>query len=490
MRARKIVICFDGTGNEVGDNETNVLKLYKGLSTSQTSQQEQIVHYVPGIGTMDGPRLFGSTLRRKTKAVLGLAFGMGLEDDVLDAYRFLCRTYQNKEAKKTAADAKRSEVKALAKTLGLEKPPVPTRFEAEDDRIYIFGFSRGAYAARILAGFINNFGLVPPERLHMIAEVFRAYRAITEKPGDATDSDDTGKDTRKDTPDDAARKAENARVFKKMRQFGDVLDPDRSVSIQALCLFDTVASMARFNRPLASLWSHRSPMQLGTHANVMKNPSVRIVVHALALDERRSMFRALPWIPGPYYGNRFANDEKRRQQYVEQSWFPGYHSDIGGSPREYFSGIGKITLLWMLDRLKVLEKAAWDEDQAADPVRGDMKRFKPQHGLRLKKGYRSGYLEGGAKNRRTPAGERFARPDALAPTHPSMAPGWWPLEVLPKTTKRKKWPGRRGFGWYIPWGEPRVIPEDHNLHESVHERMRRWKFYRPVNAPLPDDLKQ
>ncbi len=466
MRARKIIICFDGTGNEVGDNETNILKLYKGLSAGRGSRQRQIMHYVPGIGTMDGPRLFGSTLRRKTKAILGLAFGKGLEDDVLDAYRFLCRTYQSKDTKKDAANAERSNLKRLARDLGAPKPPRAKLPEAEDDQIYILGFSRGAYAARILAGFINNFGLVDPERLHLIPEAFRAYRMVT------------GNDHQ--TPDDV--------VFKALRQFEQVMDPDRSVPIRALGLFDTVASMARFNRPLRNLARERSPMELATHANVMKNPSVRIVLHALALDERRSMFRALPWLPGPYFGNRFPNADKQRHQYVEQSWFPGYHSDIGGSPREYFSGIGKITLLWMLDRLAVLEKQAWEEDQMADPPAPGRHRAKPTFGLSLKQRYRRGFLEGNDTERRTPAGERFARPDALAPTHPSMKVGWWPLEILPKTTKRRTWPGRWGWGWYIPLSEPRVVPDGHEIHDSVAERMRRWKFYRPVNVPRPPDL--
>jgi len=416
MAPRRIVICFDGTGNEVGDRESNVLKLYKGLRQDDT----QIVHYVPGVGTLSGPRLFVPESWTKFKSLMGLAFGLGLEDDVLDAYRFLCRTWREVEDK------------------------------AEKDRIYIFGFSRGAYAARLLAGFLHNFGVIRPERLHLVTGAFRAYRLVT--------------DLDRATPDDI--------TFKKLRQFADVLDPDPAIPIRALGLFDTVASLARFSRPLRNLALYRSPMELGTHANVMRNRSVRIVLHAQAIDERRSMFRALPWVPSEFHGNRFKNPSEKRTQYVEQRWFPGYHSDIGGTPKESFSGIGKITLLWMLDRLAEFEDQADAEDGVEDTGT-----------LRLRPAYRKRRIEGQDRSRTNAAKERYARPHPLSPTHDSMAAAWLPLEVLPKTTKRREWPNRRGWGWYIPWSEPRVISEGHKIDQSVYDRMDLWRFYRPENVP-------
>ncbi|WP_238371206.1 T6SS phospholipase effector Tle1-like catalytic domain-containing protein [Heliomarina baculiformis] len=448
--SRRIVICFDGTGNEVGDRESNMLKLYKGL----TQGEDQITHYVPGVGTMDGPRLFGSKLINKTRSLLGLAFGMGLEDDVLDAYRFLCRTYQGRDAKQAAHRARRERLEQDARDLGVTVPDI-AEGDIDPDRIYIFGFSRGAYAARILAGFVHNFGLVAPDKLHLITGAYRAYRLVTDM--------DRGQ------PDEV--------VFKKLRQFHDVLSPDPDVPIRALGLFDTVASMARFSRPLRNLARWRSPMELATHANVMRNRSVRIVLHAQAVDERRSMFRALPWVPSSYYGNRFKQPAAKRWQYVQQRWFPGFHGDIGGTNREYYSGIGKISLLWMLDQLAEFEAQADAEDGRA-----------PLSGLSFHKGYRDDFLRGGDTKARTRAGDIYAKPDAMAPIHSSMGPGWWPLEILPKTTKRREWPSKRGFGWYIPWSEPRAIPGDHHIDDSVYERMQRWRFYRPVNVPEKDDM--
>jgi uncharacterized protein (DUF2235 family) len=460
MKARKIVICFDGTGNEVGDFQTNIIKLYNALRCDD----DQITHYVPGVGTFDEPRLFDWKWRQKARSVAGLAFGLGLEDDVLDAYRFLCRTY------KSTAQKNRdwSYEQGLKKQLGV--PGKATRPEAQKDHIYIFGFSRGAYAARILAGFIHNFGLIEPDKLHLVTGAFRAYRAVT--------------DHERDLP--------HSVTFRQLRRYEDTLKPDQSVPIRALCLFDTVSSMVGFERPLHSLVTNYSPMELRVHANVLSNPSVRIVLHALAVDERRSMFRPLLWEQRePYFGNRFRHDSMKRQQYVRQRWFPGYHSDIGGSPRERESGIGKLTLLWMLDELERQEIAADREDRTKAPPDPDRSLPLPPPGLKLNPKRRKVHFEGANPKASALDGTPYARPDAMAEIHDSMSVWWYPLEILPKSIKRRRWPGRLPvfWKWYLPLEEPRFIPEDHEIDGSVTERMARWPFYRPQNLRVkwPDD---
>ena len=454
MKSRKIVICFDGTGNEVGDYQTNIIKLYNALR----NDDEQITHYVPGVGTFDEPRLFDWKWRQKARSVAGLAFGLGLEDDVLDAYRFLCRTYKSVAQK----NKEWSFEQGLKRQLGGQKPgPRPA---AQKDRIYIFGFSRGAYAARILAGFIHNFGLIEPDKLHLVTDAFRAYRAVT----------------------DAEQGAPHAVRFRQLRRYEDTLKPDASVPIRALCLFDTVSSMVGFQRPLHSLARTYSPMELRLHANVVSNPSVRIVLHALATDERRSMFRPLVWQPDKaYFGNRFRHASQERQQYVRQRWFPGYHSDIGGSPRERESGIGKITLLWMLDALHAAEVAADREDRAKAPPDPTRALPLPAPGLRLNPKRREVHFEGKRPDLSSLDGTPYARPDAMAEIHDSMSIWWSPLEILPKSIKRRGWPGRSPvlWKWYLPLEEPRVIPDDHEIDDSLRDRVARWPFYRPRNLP-------
>ncbi len=394
---RKIVICMDGTGNEIGDRETNVLKIYKTLAQTDT----QMAQYTLGVGTYDGQQLLGRPWQR-IKGLLGLAFGLGLEDDVLEGYRFLCHHYQS-AAQKRKAD-----------------PDAPQDL-LEDDHIYIIGFSRGAYAARVLAGFIHNFGLIEPAHLHLIAPVFRAYRSVTDFDANAD-------------PD---------RVFQALREYERVLRPDRSVPIRALCLFDTISSMVRFRRVWHNFKTFGSLAELGTHASVNSNASVRIVCHALAIDERRSMYKAQLWNTegAVYYGNRFKRSTPRTQ-YITQRWFPGFHSDIGGSPPEDRAGIGKITALWMLDTLAAAERQADTEDndiraaRKKPPLPGTPAQ---RHGLRLMRGQRKWYLEGDS-DKKTPGGLPFSKPDPLAPIHPSIIDGWKPraswfwllLEVFPE----------------------------------------------------------
>jgi len=111
---KNIVICCDGTGNQFGENNSNVVKLYSVLVIQP---EVQTAYYHPGVGTM-GARNALSTLGKLWTKARGLAFGYGLSDNIADAYQFLM-----------------------------------SRFE-DNDRIYLFGFSRGAYTVRALCGLV------------------------------------------------------------------------------------------------------------------------------------------------------------------------------------------------------------------------------------------------------------------------------------------------------------------------------------------------
>lgn len=457
----KIIICIDGTGNEIGARASNILKLYRVLD----KEGDQQVHYFMGVGTYSGPQMFGR-LRQGVFGLLGQAFGYGLEDDVLQAYRVICETYRSK-IQKAAAD-----------------PDLPRaeRDRLESDQIYIAGFSRGAYAARVLAGFIHNFGLVSPDKLHLITPVFRAYRQVTDFEKTATDD----------------------KVFQALREFGIFLKP-KTVPIRALLLFDTVSSLIRFRRPWKNLTRHASLAEFGTHASVRSNASVRIVLQALALNERRSLFRALPWVPERdkttgqplYFGNRFRYPATRRRQYVVQRWFPGFHSDIGGSPFENESGIGKISLNWMLDTLARLEAEADAEDNAiADATGRAPLPAGRSHGFSFTRMARERYLMGCDPHRRTPDGRAYARPRADAPIHDSHRDGklailWNIMEFFPKSLSRREKGEtalhRRGWlgFWYLPLYEPRYIPPDHEIDPSAEPRcVLKWTCdARDANLP-------
>ncbi len=110
---RNIVICCDGTGNQYGSANSNVVKLYWTLS----AQDKQVAYYHPGVGTM-GSRNALTAVGKWWTRVRGLAFGYGFSDNIADVYLFLMNEFN------------------------------------PGDQIFIFGFSRGAYTARALCGLL------------------------------------------------------------------------------------------------------------------------------------------------------------------------------------------------------------------------------------------------------------------------------------------------------------------------------------------------
>ena len=274
--ARNIVLLLDGTSNEIAADRTNVLRLYGTLEKSA----KQIVYYDPGVGTFGAERSW-SRLWRKAHEIWGMATGWGLDDNVKEAYRFLVENHADDDA-------------------------------GEPDRIYIFGFSRGAYTARVLAGFIHSFGLMEPRNLNLLDYAYRAYKRI----GDTGDTD----------------------AFAEMRLFERILRPQRP-AIRLLGLFDTVASVIE---------SGRFFPRLRSHAHTRKNASVEAVRHAVAIGECRTMFVPKLWPEGQEFRPERFDDGSAKAQDAREVWFQGVHGDVGGGYPERESALAKIPLLWMI----------------------------------------------------------------------------------------------------------------------------------------------
>jgi len=133
---RNIVVCCDGTGNQYGSANSNVVKLYWTLST----QDKQTAYYHPGVGTM-GARNALTTVGKWWTEVRGLAFGYGFSDNVADVFSFLMGEFQ------------------------------------PGDHVFIFGFSRGAYTARALCGLLHMCGLLTPGNEALIPYALRLYKS-------------------------------------------------------------------------------------------------------------------------------------------------------------------------------------------------------------------------------------------------------------------------------------------------------------------------
>lgn len=386
--SRNIVILLDGTSNEISSDRTNILRLYGTLAKNEN----QIVYYDPGVGTFGAENAW-SRFWRKAHEIWGLATGWGLDMNVKQAYRFLVENYDNGKRRKGES--------------------------GERDRIYIFGFSRGAYSARVLAGFIHAVGLIEPRNLNLLDYAYRAYKRIGEM----------GK----------------SEAFAEVRLYERILDPDRP-PIRFLGLFDTVGSVIE---------SGRFGPRLSSHAFSSENQSVEAVCHAVAIDERRTMFRPMLWPEGQeYWGNPF-NQDAARPQDTREVWFAGGHADVGGGYPELESGLCKVPLVWMIE-----------------------------HGVRCGLKFTTRSLNTLVHGKG--AHSRYVGADPLADSHDTMSPAWALVEFVP----RRK-PARSSrpslFGVTIPLFEQRLIPEGASIHETVLARQRAFDR-KPENLPRNFDV--
>jgi uncharacterized protein (DUF2235 family) len=239
-----LAVFFDGTWNTPTDR-TNVYKLYKLLNEIDLSKQQGI--YIQGVGTEKGG-LFASC-----KHFLGGAFGDGLSENILDGYKWIIETYQ------------------------------------EGDKIFLFGFSRGAYTARSLSGLIRNCGILRKENSKYINEAYSMYR------------DDMGPD------------CDQAKDFR--RQFS--FDP----GIDFIGVWDTVGSLGvpANGLPLPGFKDYYK------FHDTKLSKSIRAAYHALAINESRS-----PYTPTLWTKQDDPAQTRPEDQPVEQRWFIGAHCNVGG----------------------------------------------------------------------------------------------------------------------------------------------------------------
>ncbi|MGB6691815.1 MAG: DUF2235 domain-containing protein [Terracidiphilus sp.] len=249
---KNIVFCTDGTWDTVA-NQTNVYRLYKACLTTAT----QVPYYDDGVGS-DGTPI---------EKLLGGAFGEGLFQKITDAYSKIAQVYQ-------AGDA-----------------------------IFLFGFSRGAYTARSIAGMIAVSGLPTKNFDNALVEAaFQAYRTT-----------------------DPAQRAQMLNALQAKYAMDDA-------KLAMVGVWDTVGSLG-----IPALLGGVDPIRY-RFLSTSLHPDVQHAYHALAIDERRAEFPATLWDPGSVQPG----------QVLEQVWFSGVHCDIGGGYPE--RGLSDTTLAWMLSK--------------------------------------------------------------------------------------------------------------------------------------------
>ena len=255
--SKRIIFCADGTW-DTPQNQTNVYKLFKALPITAS----QMAFYDDGVGSDGCP----------VEKLLGGAFGDGLFQKIKDGYTKISHVYE------------------------------------QGDDIFIFGFSRGAFTARSLAGMIAVCGLPTANFDNNLTDAaFQAYRSRS-----ATQ-----------------RAAQLAAVNGKYAMF--------NAPIKMIGVWDTVGSLG-----IPALIGQVDPLIYG-FLDTSLHPGVKNACQALAIDERRAEFPPTLWTPPapPVSG-----------QVLEQVWFSGVHCDIGGGYPE--TGLSDISLSWMLGKAKNL----------------------------------------------------------------------------------------------------------------------------------------
>lgn len=272
--AKNIVICLDGTNNKVRSaKNTNVVRLYHLLDLEDPAQQ--VAFYAPGVGTFSSPGAWSKPARTVSRWS-GLALGTGLKHNLGSAYAYLMSTYD------------------------------------PGDRIFVFGFSRGAYTARALVGMLDVFGIFRRGAENLVPFAVAEFTA----------------------------KSEDDRDWKVLQEysatFGGRLIPGESrrdhAPVHFAGLWDTVKAAGSVTTELQ--WPFTRQL-----------PHVTTVRHAIALDEwRRKYVEYLVHAVNPDHLIPTRQD-------LQQVWFAGVHSDVGGTYPEG-APLSDIPLKWVVDEAR------------------------------------------------------------------------------------------------------------------------------------------
>ncbi len=264
--AKNIALFIDGTWNRpTGAKDTNVRHLFNDANA--LVGPGQVCHYMSGVGTeVGGFKFVPSFLRRGGiergldrlprwfRNALGGAFGWGTAFRIKEAYAFLCDHY------------------------------------LQGDHVFLFGFSRGAFAARSLAGFVEQVGILYRDKLELVETAYAMYEA----------------------PSEAARNALRDNVHAMAGRPGPFVEGEFALPIYMIGVWDTVAALG-IPRRQAEL-----PGYFTEHHRPELPSNVTHARHALALHELRRKFEPLLWNSCAHW------------QTLRQVWFAGAHADVGG----------------------------------------------------------------------------------------------------------------------------------------------------------------
>ncbi|KIJ66604.1 hypothetical protein HYDPIDRAFT_86193 [Hydnomerulius pinastri MD-312] len=454
---RTLVLCFDGTGDQFDADNSNIVQFFSMLQKDDPTQQ--MVYYQAGIGTYTIPQI-ATPFWAKFSKTIDMMVGSHLNAHVMGGYEFLMQNYE------------------------------------AGDKICIFGFSRGAYTARALAGMVHKVGLLPRCNHQQVPFAYKMY----------TQDDETG--------------WKQSSAFKKAFSI--------NVDIEFMGVWDTVSSVGVIPR--------RLPF-------TKASDNIRFFRHAMALDERRARFKVNHWNrPSkeecalgvkkhemPRSRKKHAKDHVKEgssasnhhheaslqaleRQYsqaitetdIEEVWFAGCHCDIGGGSVENGTrnSLARIPLRWMIRQCfktntGILFHRSMFKQIGMDPASlyphvdprppaiyqtplppsppgtpNSLKRLMVQAPQVIKNDPMIVvYSDGGTFVNE----EQEDLADALSPAYDqlSIAPYWWVLEVLPQ---KQHYQRDEDNSWAkdmtVNMGEGRHMPRQRQVGVKVHRSVK------------------
>ncbi|KAH9932412.1 hypothetical protein B0H21DRAFT_92677 [Amylocystis lapponica] len=435
--ARTLVLCFDGTGDQFDADNSNVVQLFSMLKKGDRTQQ--MVYYQAGIGTYTVPQV-ATPLMASLSKTLDMMIAWNMDAHVMGGYEFLMENYE------------------------------------AGDKICIFGFSRGAYTARALAGMIHKVGLLPACNHQQIPFAYKMF----------TRTDEVG--------------WQQSTAFKKAFSM--------DVDIEFIGVWDTVRSVGLIPRTLPFTSS---------------NSSIRTFRHAVSLDERRAKFKAnhynkptdpelkLGTQPGdmpktitksshrPTLKPRKKSQMESEQEFsqtqvvnletdVLEVWFAGVHCDVGGGsvPNDSKHNLARIPLRWMIRQCFLANTGIRFHSELLRTIGLDPTKLHPDVHIARPPALQAPtdtalvastdkLVEALAPDGRTLTEEEEDLVDALCPIYDmlDLAKYWWALEVIPLEHRYQNKDGEWKAHTTVNMGQGRVvIPEvDLKMHRTVKTRM-------------------
>ncbi len=297
---KQLIICCDGTWQKISSPyPTNVVKITQALSDPQ-----QLVFYSEGIGT-------GNWIDR----IAGGILGWGIDKNIQEAYRFLCLNY------------------------------------APGDRIFLFGFSRGAYTVRSLVGLIRSVGILPRQGIRIIPTAYQLYQTVK---GKYVDRDTATRET--------IKISELDRIVEFRQQMTDRFGTDYQeiVEIDLLSCWDTVGALGIPRLLWLPKFIDRLLYKKYQFHNTKLSSKIAHALHAVSIDENRQAFSPTPMQPA-------------QPGQVTEVWFPGGHGGVGGGTRAN-SGLSNAALLWTIESVErldlglIFDRSKIEDGIATDPT--------------------------------------------------------------------------------------------------------------------------